>query len=75
LEAVATPVTGSRRERVVAMLAAEARAFERVIGDAPEQWWAVFMPIWPDLETAAEHLPTDPETTSPAGVPVHEARR
>jgi hypothetical protein len=26
-----------------------ARAFERVIADAPEQWWAVFFPIWPDL--------------------------
>jgi hypothetical protein len=26
-----------------------ARAFERVVEDAPEQWWAVFFPIWPDL--------------------------
>jgi hypothetical protein len=25
-------------------------AFERVVATAPEQWWAVFFPIWPDLE-------------------------
>jgi hypothetical protein len=23
--------------------------FERLVADAPEQWWAVFFPIWPDL--------------------------
>jgi KDO2-lipid IV(A) lauroyltransferase len=40
---------GSRRARVTAFLHAEARAFERVIADAPDQWWAVFFPIWPDL--------------------------
>jgi lauroyl/myristoyl acyltransferase len=53
LEALATPPPGSRRERVVAVLEAEARAFERLIADAPEQWWAVFAPIWPDLEDSA----------------------
>ena len=30
----------------------EAVLFERVITDAPEQWLAVFHPIWPDLEPA-----------------------
>jgi len=30
-----------------------AAAFERIVRDAPEQWWAVFFPIWPDLEEAA----------------------
>ena len=35
-----------------------ARAFERVIADAPEQWWAVFFPIWPDLPSAGRaHRP------------------
>ena len=34
-------------------MTALARAFERVIADAPAQWWAVFFPIWPDLEEAA----------------------
>ncbi len=47
------PVDGTRRERVEAFLAAEARAFERLVVEAPEQWWAVFHPIWPDLEAAA----------------------
>jgi hypothetical protein len=32
----------------------EALLFERVIADAPEQWLAVFHPIWPDLERAQE---------------------
>jgi lauroyl/myristoyl acyltransferase len=38
---------GTRREQVTAFLAAEVRAFERLIANAPEQWWAVFFPIWP----------------------------
>ena len=50
LEAVPVPATGSRRDRVTATTAAIATAFERIIEDAPEQWWAVFFPIWPDLE-------------------------
>ncbi len=52
LERVPMPPEGSRRERVIATTSAIARAFERVIEDAPEQWWAVFFPIWPDLEHA-----------------------
>jgi hypothetical protein len=28
----------------------EARLFEEFIIDAPEQWLALFHPIWPDLE-------------------------
>ncbi len=51
IEAVAVPVEGSRRDRVTATMAALAAAFERVVASAPEQWWAVFFPIWPDLET------------------------
>ena len=53
MEPVALPGEGTRRERVTAYLAAEARAFERFIAPAPEQWLAVFHPIWPDLERAA----------------------
>jgi len=52
LEPVEVPTEGSRRERATATTAAIARAFELVIADAPEQWWATFFPIWPDLETA-----------------------
>jgi lauroyl/myristoyl acyltransferase len=51
LEPVAVPPDGSRRERVAATTAAIARAFERIVADAPEQWWAVFFPIWPDVES------------------------
>lgn len=49
------PAAGTRRERVLALLHAEARAFERIIAPAPDQWWSVFFSIWPDLEPAAEH--------------------
>ena len=51
LEPVAVPADGSRRERVTATMAGIARGFERIVEDAPEQWWAVFFPIWPDLES------------------------
>jgi KDO2-lipid IV(A) lauroyltransferase len=44
---------GARRARVEALLADEVAVFERFIADAPEQWWAVFFPIWPDLAPAA----------------------
>jgi KDO2-lipid IV(A) lauroyltransferase len=53
IEQVALPAEGNRRERVTGYLQAEARVFERFIGAAPEQWLAVFHPIWPDLEAAA----------------------
>jgi phosphatidylinositol dimannoside acyltransferase len=49
LERVEVPAEGSRRERATATTESIARAFERVVEDAPEQWWAVFFPIWPDL--------------------------
>ncbi|HJP89611.1 MAG TPA: hypothetical protein VJ850_11305 [Candidatus Limnocylindrales bacterium] len=49
-EPIPMPAEGSRRERVTAYLAAEARAFEQHIARAPEQWLAIFHPIWPDLE-------------------------
>jgi phosphatidylinositol dimannoside acyltransferase len=53
LEPVPVPAEGSRRERVTATLTGLATAFEHVVATAPEQWWAVFFPIWPDLEPAA----------------------
>jgi KDO2-lipid IV(A) lauroyltransferase len=43
----------SRKERSRAMLRDEARHFEDFIVDAPEQWLALFHPIWPDLEKPA----------------------
>lgn len=53
VERVALPAEGTRRERVTGYLDAEARAFERFVAAAPEQWLAVFHPLWPDLEAAA----------------------
>ena len=50
---VAVPTEGTRRERVTATMTLLAAAFERIIEDAPEQWWAVFFPLWPDLEAPA----------------------
>ena len=66
-ERVPFPTEGTRRERVTAYLAAEARAFERFVAAAPEQWLAVFHPIWPDLERAGER-PASPvrSTARPA---------
>ncbi len=70
---VEVPVDGTRRERVVATMHNLASAFEELIADAPDQWWAVFFPIWPDLEAAAaatSDIPAapapSPATTTPA---------
>lgn len=46
----AQPAGDSRRDRLSAFLDAEARAFERAVADAPEQWWTVFFQIWPDIK-------------------------
>lgn len=63
LEALPTPpAEGTRRERATAIVEASARAFERAIAVAPEQWWAVFFRIWPDLESNA----AGPEATASA---------
>jgi KDO2-lipid IV(A) lauroyltransferase len=54
------PTEGTRRERVTITMTRLAAAFEDLIADAPEQWWAVFFPIWPDLETGAAADETPP---------------
>jgi lauroyl/myristoyl acyltransferase len=50
----------SRKERSRAMLRDEARHFENFIVDAPEQWLALFHPIWPDLEKPEMRVNRDP---------------
>jgi phosphatidylinositol dimannoside acyltransferase len=50
---IAVPSEGTRREKVTTTMTRLAAAFEELIADAPDQWWAVFFPIWPDLEAAA----------------------
>ena len=52
------PAEGSRRERVTVTMTRLAAAFEDLIADAPDQWWAVFFPIWPDLEAEASATAT-----------------
>lgn len=57
---VEIPAEGGRRERVTTFLERQAAAYEWVIAMAPDQWWAIFFPIWRDLavtprrETAAD---------------------
>lgn len=53
LEEVPVVREGPRRQRIAGTLAAEAAAFERMIAKAPDQWSAIFFPIWPDLEAPA----------------------
>ena len=65
LEPVDVAPDGSRRERATATTTSIARAFERVVADAPEQWWAVFFPIWPDLAASGA---TEGREPAPAAV-------
>jgi KDO2-lipid IV(A) lauroyltransferase len=75
VEPIAVPLEGTRRERVTATTNGLARAFERIIADAPEQWWAVFFPIWPDLEAAGAPAPRAPDEPRPALEPGGEPGR
>jgi lauroyl/myristoyl acyltransferase len=65
LLAVPVAAEGTRRERIAATLAAMATAFESLIADAPEQWSAVFFPIWPDLAADAEAQPAPTQDAAP----------
>lgn len=46
---VPTPTEGTKKEKVVALTAGIAAAYETLLADAPEQWWGAFHPIWPDI--------------------------
>ena len=50
LRPIDIPAEGGRRERLTVAIERLARAFEEAVADAPDQWWAVFFPIWDDLE-------------------------
>ena len=58
------PAEGNRRARLTAGMAALAAAMEEAVAVAPEQWWSIFFPIWPDLDPEAEagtgHLEPEP---------------
>lgn len=34
------------RERIVRLMAAQAREYERIVAEAPDQWWTLLFPIW-----------------------------
>jgi KDO2-lipid IV(A) lauroyltransferase len=53
MDEVPVATDGSRRERIEATVATEAAMFERLIANAPDQWSAIFAPIWADLEAEA----------------------
>ncbi|HUP55021.1 MAG TPA: lysophospholipid acyltransferase family protein [Methylomirabilota bacterium] len=57
---IAVAADGTRRERIAATLTAMASAFESLIADAPDQWSAVFFPLWPDLAGAPEAAASAP---------------
>jgi lauroyl/myristoyl acyltransferase len=57
---IAVPADGTRRERVTTTMTLLAAAFEDLIADAPDQWWAVFFPIWPDLEAPVSGVDDPP---------------
>jgi phosphatidylinositol dimannoside acyltransferase len=48
-EALEYEPSGDRRRDALDLTRRMAAAFERWIGEHPEQWWGAFQPIWPDL--------------------------
>lgn len=50
---VPVAATGDRRARIRATMATLAGAMEEAIAVAPEQWWSLLSPIWPDLDPRA----------------------
>ena len=52
LREIQVPAEGRLRARATQTLDAIARAIEDAVAEAPDQWWAVFFPIWPDLAPA-----------------------
>jgi len=65
------PADGPRRERVLTLMRRTVAVFEDLIAQAPEQWWAVCQPIWPDLEGEAPSPPSaaDRAASGAAGDP------
>ena len=50
---VPSATAGERRERIVATAASIAAEMERAIAVAPEQWWSILAPVWPDIDARA----------------------
>jgi len=66
LTQVEVAVEGKRRDRITETAARVARVMEETVAVAPEQWWSLLAPIWPDLDaraaTGTGHL--EPEAAS-----------
>jgi KDO2-lipid IV(A) lauroyltransferase len=72
---VPTAATGERRERIVATAAAIASEMERAIAVAPEQWWSLLAPIWPDVDARAIEGTGRLEPEAAAGAPAEADAR
>lgn len=66
LRRVDIPADGVRRARLTAAMTGVATAMEEAIAEAPDQWWSVFSPIWPDLDPEARTGTGKLEATGPA---------
>ena len=53
LRRVDLPAEGNRRAKLTAGISSLAVAMEEAVAVAPEQWWSIFFPIWPDLDPEA----------------------
>jgi lauroyl/myristoyl acyltransferase len=53
LDPVPVATEGDRRARVMATMEHVARAMEAAIAVAPEQWWSLLSPLWPDIDPRA----------------------
>ena len=49
---IEVPLTGDRDTDAASLTVAVARRFEEAIAKAPEQWWAIFQPLWTDQQKA-----------------------
>lgn len=54
LQRVEVAADGTFRKRIEATMADLATAMETAIAVAPEQWWSLLEPVWPDLDPRAE---------------------
>ena len=54
IERLDMPASGTARERLSGFVTAQVAAIERVIADAPEQWWTLFFQIWDDIPARPE---------------------
>ncbi len=53
LQRVEVAAEGTFRQRIEATMADLAKAMEIAIAVAPEQWWSLLEPVWPDLDPRA----------------------